>query len=50
MPNQMPLDVVMNIFDYIEKHPSHGLVHIADELRPRQPLPHPSDGVIITKV
>jgi len=33
MPNQTPLDVEMNILDYIEKHPSHGPVHSADELR-----------------
>lgn len=33
MPNRTPLDVEMNILDYIEQYPSHGPVRIADELR-----------------
>ena len=32
MPNQTPLDVEMNVLDYIERNPSHGPVRIADEL------------------
>jgi len=32
MPNITPLDVEMRILDYIEQNPSHGPVHIADEL------------------
>jgi len=32
MPNKTLLDVEMNILDYIEHYPSHGPVHIADEL------------------
>ena len=32
MPNQTPLDIEMNILDYIERHPSHGPVRISDEL------------------
>ncbi|MFC1486015.1 hypothetical protein ACFL55_03205, partial [Candidatus Latescibacterota bacterium] len=63
MPNRAPLDVEMKILDYIEHYPSHGPIRIADELRPqgvsvkpyerkrpRLALPHPSGGVIITKV
>jgi transposase InsO family protein len=33
MPNQTPLDVEMKILEYIERNPSYGPVHIADELR-----------------